>query len=143
MPRQAAASAGFAANGSTRELLKPPEDLDKLERVEFVNLIAGTRPDHFGVSDVPLIAAYAKAIVAERVASGELAAAYVVSGPSGDRPSPWLPIWQAKIRSLTTLARMLGLSPGGRLPSKPTEPEAPMSYYAKQRLLEGRDDEPN
>jgi hypothetical protein len=84
--------------------------------------------------------AYAKAIVAERVASGELAAAYVI----GDKPSPWLPVWQAKVRAVTTLARMLSLSPAGRVPSKPTEPEPPISYYGCQKLLESRcDDERN
>ena len=42
MPRQAAASAGFATGTTgTRMLLKPPEDLDQLERVEFVDLITG------------------------------------------------------------------------------------------------------
>src|SRR5258708_17636935 len=100
MPRQAAAAAGFATGtNGTRMLLRPPEDLDQLERVEFANLISGAPPSHFLPSDVPLIAAYAKAIVAERVASGELAAAYVVGSPTGDRPSPWLPIWQAKVRA--------------------------------------------
>ncbi|ABE62758.1 hypothetical protein Nham_1956 [Nitrobacter hamburgensis X14] len=62
--------------------------------------------------DLPLLAAYSKAIVGERIAAGELAAAYVVDG----KPSPWLPVWQAQVRALTTLARMLGLSSGaGRL----------------------------
>ncbi len=69
MPRQAAASQGFAANGSTRSLLKPPEDLDQIERAEFISLITGAPPSHFVPSDVPLIAAYSKAIVAERVAT--------------------------------------------------------------------------
>ena len=137
------ASQGFAANGSTRQLLQPPDDLDKLERAEFVGLILGAPPSHFVPSDVPLIAAYSKAIVAERVASGELAAAYVVGSPGGDRPSPWLPIWQAKVRALTTLARMLSLSPGGRVASKPAD-DAPVSYYERMRLLGGRrDDERN
>jgi hypothetical protein len=124
MPRQAAAAQAFTVNGSTRAMLKPPDDL---------------APSHFLPSDVPLIAAYAKAIVAERVASGELAAAYVID----DKPSPWLPIWQAKVRALTTLARMLSLSPGGRVASKPSD-EQPISYYEKMALLEGRrDDDPN
>ena len=109
MPRQAAAAAGFATGtNGTRMLLRPPADLDQLERVEFANLITGAPANHFLPSDVPLLAAYAKAIVAERVASGELAAAYVVD----DRPSPWLPIWQAKVRALTTLARMLSPESG-------------------------------
>jgi hypothetical protein len=135
MPRQAAAAAGFATGtNGTRMLLRPPGDLDQLERVEFANLITGAAANHFLPSDVPLLAAYAKAIVAERVASGELAAAYVVD----DRPSPWLPIWQAKVRALTTLARMLSLSPGGRVASKSAEHE-PVSYYSKL-ALEQRDE---
>jgi hypothetical protein len=69
-------------------LLKAPDDLDQLDRTEFANLITGAPASHFLPSDVPLIAAYAKAIVAERVAAGELAAAPVVSSPNGDRPSP-------------------------------------------------------
>ena len=85
---------------------------------------------------MPLIAAYAKAIVAERVASGELAAAYVVD----DKPSPWLPIWHAKVRALTTLARMLSLSPGGRVPTKSPEPHEPTSYYSRMSLEAKRDD---
>jgi hypothetical protein len=136
MPRQAAAAAGFATGtNGTRMLLRPPEDLDQLERVEFANLITGAPANHFLPSDVPLLAAYAKAIVAERVASGELAAAYVVD----DKPSPWLPIWQAKVRALTTLARMLSLSPGGRVPTKAPEATEPTSYYSRL-ALEQHDD---
>ena len=89
MPRQAAAAAGFATGtNGTRMLLKAPDDLDQIERVEFANLIMGAPPSHFLPSDLPLMAAYAQGIVAERVASGELAAAYVVD----DKASPWLPI---------------------------------------------------
>ena len=139
MPRQAAAAQSFAANGSTRQLLKPPEDLDQLERVEFIALVHGTRPDHFVASDIPLLACYAKAIVAERIAAGELAAAPVVSSPNGDRPSPWLAIWVARQRACTTLARMLSLSPGGRVASKPAD-EPPVSYYSKLALEMKRDD---
>jgi hypothetical protein len=136
MPRQAAAAAGFATGtNGTRMLLRPPDDLDQIERVEFANLIAGSPPSHFLPSDVPLLACYAKAIVAERVAAGELQAAYIVD----DKPSPWLPIWQAKVRALTTLARMLSLSPGGRVASKPAD-EPPVSYYSKLALEMKRDD---
>jgi hypothetical protein len=110
-------------------LLKAPADLDQLERVEFASLISGAPPNHFLPSDVPLIAAYAKAIVAERVAAGELAAAYVVD----DKPSPWLPVWQAKVRALTTLARMLSLSPGGRVPTK-SSGEQPISGLERYGL---------
>ena len=121
-------------------LLKAPDDLDEKERAEFHNLIVGTGASHFVPSDIPLLACYSKAIVAERVASGELAAAYVISSDNGDRPSPWLPIWQAKVRALTTLARMLSLSPAGRVASKPSEPEPPVSYYSRAAMEAKRDE---
>jgi hypothetical protein len=44
----------------------------------------GVRLDHFLPSDIPLIAACARAVVEERIAASELAAAYVVDG----KPSP-------------------------------------------------------
>ncbi|MDN3279103.1 hypothetical protein QWJ07_32900 [Frankia sp. RB7] len=138
MPRQAAASAEFIANGSTRQLLQPPADLDKLEREVFVDLVMGAGSAHFVPSDVPLLACYAKAVIGERIAAGELAAKPVISGPAGDRPSPWLAIWQARIRSVTTLARMLSLSPGGRVLSRPSEPD-PISGYEKFALEAARD----
>jgi hypothetical protein len=138
MPRQAAAAQPFSVNGTTRASLQPPEDLDQIERAVFADLVMGTRPGHFVPSDAALLACLAKNIVLERIAFGELRAAGYVT----DRPSPWLAVLQHATRSVTTLSRMLALSPGGRVPTKAptTEPEQPMSYYQKQRLLEGRDD---
>jgi len=78
------------------------DDHFKLERTEFAALVLGTRPDHF----VPSRSAAA----GERIAAGEMAAAYVVDG----KPSPWLPVWQVEVRALTTLAQNLS-SGAGRL----------------------------
>ena len=117
-------------------MLKPPPDLNALEKEVFLDIVLGAPPTHFLPSDLPLIAAYAKAIVQERIAAGELAAAYVVDG----KPSPWLPVWQASIRAVTTLARMLALSPGGRVPSKAPEAQEPVSYYSRLALESKRDD---
>ena len=135
MPRQAAAAAGFAAS-TARPLAQAAPDLNALEREAFLDIVLGAPPTHFLPSDLPLIAAYAKAIVQERIAAGELAAAYVVDG----KPSPWLPVWQASIRAVTTLARMLALSPGGRVPSRAPEAQEPVSYYSRLALESKRDD---
>jgi len=135
MPRQAAAASGFAAS-TARPLLKPPLDLNALEREAFLDIVLGAPPTRFLPSVLPLIAAYAKAIVQARIAAGELAAAYVVDG----KPSPWLPVWQASIRAVTTLARMLALSPGGRVPSRAPEAQEPVSYYSRLALESKRDD---
>ena len=129
MPRQAAAASGFAAS-TAPPLLKPPPDLNALEKETFLDIVLGAPPHHFIPSDLPLVVAYARAIVQEKIAAGELAAAYVVD----DKPSPWLPVWQASIRAVTTLARMLALSPGGRVPSKSAEPQEPVSYYSRLAL---------
>jgi hypothetical protein len=142
MPRQAAASRPYAVNGSTRAMLQPPADLDELEKAEFVSLVLGAPPSHFVPSDLPLLACYAKAIVAERVASGELAACPVVSSPNGDRPSPWLPIWQSKVRALSVLGRLLALNPAGRVPTK-SEPLEPINHYSRIALEQQKRDEPN
>jgi hypothetical protein len=142
MPRQAAASQGFAAaNGSTRASLSPPGDLNELERIEFVNVVLGSPPSHFLPCDVATIAMYARAVVAERIAAGELQAAPVISSPTGDRPSPWLPIWLAAVRTCTTTARRLNIGPAGRIPTKSPEPHEPVSYYEKMRMLEDRRDD--
>jgi hypothetical protein len=141
MPRQAAASAEFVTGtAGTRMLLKAPDDLDQLERLEFTNLIMGASSSHFLPSDIPLIACYAKAIVAERIAAGELSAAPVVSSDNGDRPSPWLPVWVARQRAVTTLARMLSLSLAGRVPGKSNEQRPPMMSAYERIALERRDD---
>jgi hypothetical protein len=137
MPRQAAAASGFAAS-TAQPLLKPPLDLNALEKEAFLDIVLGAPPHHFMPSDLPLVVAYSRAIVQEKIAAGELARAYVVN----DKPSPWLPVWQASIRAVTTLARMLALSPGGRVPSKSLEVQEPVSYYERM-TLEGRRDEQN
>ncbi|UPK37887.1 hypothetical protein IVB18_11620 [Bradyrhizobium sp. 186] len=114
-----------------------------LQVAEFVAVVLGSPPNHFLPADIATLAAYARAVVAERRAAGELDAAPVVSTPTGDKPSPWLPIWLGQLRACTTLARRLNINPAGRVATKPSEPDAPVSYYTRQRLLEGRsDDEP-
>ncbi|MGY4501980.1 hypothetical protein ACVWYH_005937 [Bradyrhizobium sp. GM24.11] len=111
-----------------------------LQVAEFVAVVLGSPPSHFLPADIAPISAYARAVVAERRAAGELDAAPVVSSATGDKPSPWLPVWLGQLRACTTKARRLNINPAGRVPTKPSEPEPPRSYYERQRLLEARDD---
>lgn len=143
MPRQAAASRGFTTDGTTRPLIRPPSDLDELERAEFIAVVLGSPANHFLPADIATISAYARAVVAERIAAGELAAAPVVSSPNGDRPSPWLPVWMGALRACTTLARRLNIGPSGRLPTKSSEPHEPVNYYSKLAMERRDDPEPN
>ncbi|MBR0732415.1 hypothetical protein JQ595_27055 [Bradyrhizobium japonicum] len=134
MPRQAAASQGFAAaDGSTRAQIRPPGDLNELERAEFVAVVMGSPASHFLPSDIATISAYARAVVAERRAAGELDAAPVIEG----KPSPWLPVWLGQLRACTTLARRLNINPAGRLPTKSSEPAPISSYYERMALERG------
>lgn len=140
MPRQAAAAQGFSVNGTTRAQIRPPADLNALEKAEFIAVVMGSPPNHFLPADIATIAAYARAVVAERRAAGELDRAPVVDSPNGDRPSPWLPIWLGQLRACTTLARRLNIGPSGRIVTKPAD-DPPLSYYTRQRMLEGRHDD--
>ena len=110
MPRRSPHDHPPVAEASLR--LRPPDDLNELEREAFTSAVLAAPKGHLTLSDLPLLSAYSRAIVAEKVAAGELAAAPVVDG----KPSPWLPIWQANLRALTTTARMLQLNPAGRQP---------------------------
>jgi hypothetical protein len=139
MPRQAAAAAGFATGtNGTRMLIQPPSDLNELEKAEFIAVVTGSPASHFLPADVATISAYARAVVAERIAAGELAAAPVVSSPTGDKPSPWLPVWMGALRACTTLSRRLNIGPSGRLPTKSSEPE-PISGYERFAMEARRD----
>jgi hypothetical protein len=75
MPRLAAAAQSFTATSTARPVLRPPSDLNELEREEFANIVLGVGPHHFVPVDVALIAILAKNIVLERIAFGELRAA--------------------------------------------------------------------
>jgi hypothetical protein len=58
--------------------------------------------------------------------------------PDG-KVSPWLAHLTAATRIISTYSRMLRLNPTARSTTPATEPE-PISYYARQSLLESRDE---
>jgi phage terminase small subunit len=136
MPRNSAASAAIPTGTTAR--LRPPPDLTGPEKEIFLAAVLACRPDHFQDSDAPLLAAYCRAVVLEKVASGELnASGYVVDG----KPSAWLNVLTAATRSMTVISRLLRLNPVARLASS-SEPEA-VSYYERMSLEARRDPEPN
>ena len=132
MPRQAAAASGFAARTNASRMLEAARgSRTALERETFLDIVLGAPAAPFHA----VRSAVARRLCEghrcrRRSRAGELAAAYVVD----DKPSPWLPVWQASIRAVTTLARMLALSPGGRVPSKSAEAQEPVSYYSRLAL---------
>jgi hypothetical protein len=52
--------------------LEPPASLSDAERVVFANLVASCDPDHFRLSDAPLLCRYAEAVVLAEKASQQL-----------------------------------------------------------------------
>ena len=140
MPRQSANATQFSPTKTTRAALRPPLDLDAVEREEFANIVCGVAPNHFLPSDTALIAHLARNVVLTRTAFGEMkAAGFVVK----DRVSPWLAILQHAAKEMRATARMLSLSPASYRPQQPKPEELEVSYYTRMSLLEGRpDDEP-
>ena len=141
MPRQSANAATFSPTETTRAVLRPPPDLDALEREVFADIVCGAAPNHFLPGDAALIAHLARNIMLTRTAFGGMkAAGYVSDG----KPSPWFPILQHAAKETRATARMLSLSPASyRAQPKPEDLE-PVSYFTRQRLLESRsDDESN
>jgi phage terminase small subunit len=132
MPRKSAASADFPT--ATGNRLKPPADLTGPERAQFLDLVVSCEPDHFRQSDLPVLSAFCRASVMEKVAAGELAAAGYV-GEDG-KLSPWASLLKDAQRAVANYSRLLKLNPIARqpLPVK-MEPQS-MSYYDRMALME-------
>jgi hypothetical protein len=138
MPRRSASYAREVAGSGDR--LRPPPDLGAAETFEFLRVVTSLPPSHFEPADVPMICAYARAVIGEKIADLELSAQPVLEN---GKVSPWLSVWQGRVRALTTISRRLKVNPAGRSDVR-TGHEAPpaVSAYDKVRLTEGafRDD---
>jgi hypothetical protein len=64
MPRKSSASRAFKVH-STPERLAPPAGLTTAESRIWTGIVADRRPEHFTVSDMPLLAAYTHACAME------------------------------------------------------------------------------
>ena len=60
-----------------------------------------------------------RALIAEKLAADELERASVID----DRPCPWLAVWQARMRAVTVLSRMLKVNPAARQTTPASDPE--------------------
>jgi phage terminase small subunit len=137
MPRQSAAAAQFGAASTPVPRLIPPAELDQLEREEFLNIVLALRPDHFEPCDGPLLGAYVKAVILERVALGELRAAGYVDAEG--KPSGWLKILAQATRTMSTYSRLLRLNPQAREPL--AQQRQAVSYYERMALEGSKRDE--
>jgi phage terminase small subunit len=94
--------------------------------------LASFAADHFRPSDLPLLSAYARAIVREREASEHLAQGVV---SIDNKLSSWVTVQAQALKQMMSLARMLKLTPLARRsnPSRPGKPQQ-LSYYDQMRL---------
>jgi hypothetical protein len=133
MPRRSAASFAIPSVTGLPPRPTPPADLDEPERSVFIDLVAASKPDHFRSSDLPLLAAYCRAIVLERRSAQELAA--------GDDKA--VVRWNAATKAMVSLSMRLRLSPQSRQPHNPSRPggrpERELSVYEKMSLMESGD----
>jgi phage terminase small subunit len=91
---------------------------------------------HFLPSDLPLVAAYARAIVADEDAAKMLREqGQVVKG----KPNPWLVVKEKAHKEMISLSLRLRLSPQGRT-QNPPKPAEQLSYYERMRM-ERKDEE--
>ena len=138
MPRRSSASFSVISVDGTPPRLSPPADLGELERKTFLDIVLACKLSHFQPSDLPLLAAYCRAIVLERQASNALAVAGHVT--EDGRVSPWMKVWEQASKAMLSLAHRLRLSPQGRSPTVPQRSQSG-SYYDRMRLMEAaRDD---
>jgi phage terminase small subunit len=116
--------------------LKCPDDLGEPERAVYADIVGACEPTHFRASDLPLLAAYCRAVVMEQRAAGEFSREPIL--PDG-KPNPWGVIHAAATKSLLGLSLRLRLSPQGRgKPSTKAEPR--LSYYERMAILEPEPD---
>src|SRR5262245_8706988 len=96
--------------------LEPPASLSDAERVVFANLVASCDPDHFRLSDAPLLCRYAEAVVLAEKASRQLRRGGAVT--KGGRVSGWITVQEKAVRALVSLSMRWRLSPQARLDAK-------------------------
>jgi phage terminase small subunit len=139
MPRRSAASFSVLSVPGNQPRLVPPADLNPPERATFVEIVAAKKPQHFEASDLPLLAAYCRAIELERHAALQLATDGYLT--TEGRPSPWLAIMAQATKSMLALSTRLKLTPQSRSHSAPARPERSLSAYEKLALMESGSDE--
>jgi phage terminase small subunit len=130
MPRRSPYDVAFST--STEPRLTPPPDLDADARQVFIDTVTSVRAGHFTAAHLPLLSAYADAVVLrQRASKGLREDGYVLRD---GKASPWLPHLTLASRQLTILARALRLSPASQHAPAPKEPALPVSAYEKMAL---------
>jgi hypothetical protein len=127
VPRTSAAAALAAPLLPDKPRLKPPQGLPRAEKRAFLEVVNSVRPEHFGLEDAPLVAAYAAILVEERLTRVEIAkarAAGDTAEAAGDGEGAaeamaaeerWARRHARACQTMVVLARTLRLGPKSRI----------------------------
>lgn len=110
MPKQSAAALSVVRVDGRLNRLSPPSGMSKEAAAVFRRLVAAVEPEHFSLSDEPLLQAYCEAIVLQERAAKELHKNPLLNG----KLSPWLAVVEKCWRSSTALSLRLRLAPQSR-----------------------------
>jgi hypothetical protein len=127
VPRTSAAAALASPLLPDKPRLEPPRGLPKAEKRAFLEVVNSVRPEHFGLEDAPLVAAYAGVLVEERLTRVEIAKARAVGDKAeaaGDEKGAaeamateerWARRHARACQTMVVLARTLRLGPKSRI----------------------------
>jgi phage terminase small subunit len=123
-------------SGQATRRLRPSKRLAGRAKVLFAQTVANCIPEHFRASDAPLLEAFCQASALAEQAVDEMAAHGAVVD---DKQSPWFLIFQGAVKTMTTLALRLRISPQARALRASKKVAAPMSFY--DEMSSGFDEE--
>jgi hypothetical protein len=126
--------------GAETRRLRPPDSLGDAEKRAFIDLVTTVDARQFRASDLGLLCRWAELTVLAERAAFELAQPDGTVSPDG-KLSPWFTVHASAVKALSGLALRLRLGPQSRAPRQPKTTITAVSYYDRQRLLEGRRDE--
>jgi hypothetical protein len=103
----------------------------------FVDLVLGSKAEHFQITDAALLVRYCEAHASAERAEAAIAREPLIEG----KASPWWGILGQANKTVQGLSMRLRLSPQARAPNNPTRPERPISYYDRMALERQAQDE--
>lgn len=134
MPRISQAASAVTRIGAP-DRLAPPAEFGAAESLVFRQTVATAPVDHFRPEDLPLLCAYARAVVMERRAGEELGAMIAAR----KAPAQWLGTYGCVAKTMMSLAVRLRLGPLSRANNNRRSPKsgaASVSFYETMDLGE-------
>jgi hypothetical protein len=120
--------------------VQPPPGLASDERELFIDLVASARAEHFQGIDAPLLAAYVRACILEKITAAEIKRAV----QTGEKHAFALAAYERAVKAQHQLSMRLRLSPQARQAhlSRQSDTKAPPAPNVYDRLRMERGDGP-